>query len=180
MQESEPFPHAPSASPNWTLLVNPERLRWHQFARIERPKKEWNRIVKNRRKGHDVQPQSDFSIPEETVRVACAAYPKGNLYMQMRDAKGPTSSSWTPAIDHRKNEVIKIKFSTTDSRSCPRLTSCTSSQSPTPRRLITVRPRQQHEALQAARRREQTRAFAKQYARREGIEATISEARARL
>lgn len=92
-----------------------------------------------------LQPQSDFSIPEETVRVARAAYPKGNLYMQMRDAKGPTSSSWTPAIDHRKNEVIKIKFSTTDSRSCPRLTSCTSSRSPTPCRLITVRPHQQHE-----------------------------------
>ncbi len=35
-----------------------------------------------------LQPQSDFSIPEETVRVARAAYPKGNLYMQMRDAIG--------------------------------------------------------------------------------------------
>jgi hypothetical protein len=27
-----------------------------------------------------------------------------------------TSNSWTPAIDKRKNEVIKIKFSTTDCR----------------------------------------------------------------
>ena len=26
-----------------------------------------------------LQPQSDFSIPEETVHVARAAYPKGNL-----------------------------------------------------------------------------------------------------
>src|SRR5262249_53890425 len=76
--------------------------------------------------------------------------------------EGHTSRSWTPAIDHRKNEVIKSKFSTTDCCSCPRLTSCTSSQSPTPRRLLTVRPREQHEALQAARLREQTRAFARQ------------------
>src|SRR5207247_5822906 len=40
----------------------------------------------------------------------------------------------------------------------------------------TVRPQAQHEALQAARRRPQTRAFTKEYALREGIEATISEA----
>ncbi len=32
--------------------------------------------------------QHEFSIPEETARVACAAYPKGNLYMKMRDALG--------------------------------------------------------------------------------------------
>ena len=89
--------------------------------------------------------------------------------------EGHTSSSWTPAIDNRNNEVIKIRFSTTDCRSCPRLTSCTSSHSPTPRRLITVRPHEQHEALQAARRREQSPAFARQYARRAGIEATISQ-----
>jgi transposase len=33
--------------------------------------------------------QNEFSIPEETARVARAAYPKGNLYMKMRDALGP-------------------------------------------------------------------------------------------
>ena len=32
--------------------------------------------------------QNEFSIPEETARVAHAAYPKGNLYMKMRDALG--------------------------------------------------------------------------------------------
>jgi transposase len=32
--------------------------------------------------------QHEFSIPEETARVARAAYPKGNLYMKMRDALG--------------------------------------------------------------------------------------------
>ena len=35
-----------------------------------------------------LHPQHAFSIPEETVRVARAAYPKGNLYMKMRDALG--------------------------------------------------------------------------------------------
>src|SRR6266567_692362 len=33
--------------------------------------------------------------------------------------EGHTSISWTPAIDNRKNEVIKIKFSTTDCQLCP-------------------------------------------------------------
>lgn len=33
-------------------------------------------------------PQNEFAIPEETVRVARAAYPKGNLYLKMRDALG--------------------------------------------------------------------------------------------
>src|SRR5215469_3066098 len=94
--------------------------------------------------------------------------------------QGHTSISWTPAIDHRKNEVIKIKFSTTDCGSCPELTHCTRSQKKYKRRTLTVRPQAQHEALQEARRRPQTRAFAKQYALREGIEATISEARSCL
>ena len=35
-----------------------------------------------------LHPQHEFSIPEETARVAQAAYPKGNLYMKMRDALG--------------------------------------------------------------------------------------------
>jgi transposase len=35
-----------------------------------------------------LQPQHECSIPEETRRVAHAAYPKGNMYMKMRDALG--------------------------------------------------------------------------------------------
>jgi transposase len=35
-----------------------------------------------------LHPQHEFSIPEETARVARAAYPKGNIYMKMRDALG--------------------------------------------------------------------------------------------
>jgi transposase len=35
-----------------------------------------------------LQPQQECSIPEETRHVAHAAYPKGNMYMKMRDALG--------------------------------------------------------------------------------------------
>ena len=58
---------------------------------------------------------------------------------------------------------------------CPLLSHCTRSEKKYKRRTLTVRPQAQHEALQAARRRQQTSAFAKEYALREGIEATISQ-----
>lgn len=35
-----------------------------------------------------LHPQTDFAIPEETIRVASAAYPRGNVLMKMRDAPG--------------------------------------------------------------------------------------------
>jgi len=35
-----------------------------------------------------LQPQTTFSLPDETARVAHAAYPNGNLYLKMRDALG--------------------------------------------------------------------------------------------
>jgi hypothetical protein len=35
----------------------------------------------------------DSPIPEETFRVAHAAFPKGNVFMRMRDALGPIDSN---------------------------------------------------------------------------------------
>jgi transposase len=89
--------------------------------------------------------------------------------------QGQTSVSWTPTFDTRQHEVIKIRFSTKDCQACPVLTSCTSSQSRAPRRLLSVRPQEQYEALQAARKQQATKEFSQQYALRQGIEATISQ-----
>jgi transposase len=88
--------------------------------------------------------------------------------------QGHTSVSWTPTVDNQKNEVIKIRFSTKDCKVCPCQIQCTHSQSRVPRRLISVRPQKQYEALQAARQRQTKKGFTKQYAARSGIEATIS------
>lgn len=71
--------------------------------------------------------------------------------------------------------MIKIKFSTTDCGRCPRQLDCIRSAKKYKRRTITIRPQAQHEALQAARRRQKMPTFAKEYALREGIEATISQ-----
>ncbi len=88
--------------------------------------------------------------------------------------EGHTSSSWTPAIDNRKNEVIKIKFSTTDCQGCPSRSLCTQSSRHT-RRTVTIRPREQYLALMQRREQEQTKEFTQVYAKRAGIEGTISQ-----
>ena len=71
-------------------------------------------------------------------------------HQQATCPEGHTSSSWTPAIDNRTNEVIKIKFSTKDCQACPSLRLCTQSIRHV-RRTVTIRPKEQYEALQARR-----------------------------
>ena len=68
--------------------------------------------------------------------------------------QGETSISWTPAIDDRKNAVVKIKFSSTACGHCPLQVYCIRSTKQYKRRTITIRPQGQHEALQAARQRQ--------------------------
>jgi transposase len=59
--------------------------------------------------------------------------------------EGHTSSSWTPALDKRKNEVIKIKCSIKDCHACPSRSLCTRSTR-SPRRTITIRPEPHYQA----------------------------------
>ena len=89
--------------------------------------------------------------------------------------QGHTSVSWTPAVDKRKNEVVKIKFSMTDCRACPAQSLCTPFSCP-PRRTLTIRPQAQYFALKQRREQEKTRDFTQVYAKRAGIEGTISQA----
>jgi transposase len=87
---------------------------------------------------------------------------------------GKTSLSWTPTIDNRANPVIKVKFSSKDCRHCDHITQCIRSKKRSPRRTLTIRPQPQYQALQMARQREATTTFQAEYARRAGIEGTIS------
>lgn len=88
--------------------------------------------------------------------------------------EGHPSHSWTPSTDNRNNAVIRIKFSPGDCGSCPSRCHCVRSSKPYTRRSITVRPQEEHAALQAGRAREKTEAFKKEYARRAGVEGTLS------
>jgi transposase len=83
---------------------------------------------------------------------------------------GHTSLSWTPATDNRDNDVIKIKFARGDCCDCPFRSQCTR----TARRSLTIRPREQHEALMANRTRQSTPEYKTMQARRCGIEGTLS------
>jgi len=89
--------------------------------------------------------------------------------------QGHPSVSWTPAVDNRHTAVIKIKFSMRDCRPCPSRSKGIRSRKRSPRRTSTIRPQDHFLALRARRAREQTPAYAAEYARRAGIEATISQ-----
>jgi transposase len=89
--------------------------------------------------------------------------------------QGRASISWTPAADNRHTPVIKIKFSTTDCGRCPCQTQCIRSRKKYVRRTITVRPKDHYLALQARRAQVRTPEYAAEYARRAGIEGTLSE-----
>jgi transposase len=84
-----------------------------------------------------------------------------------------TSSSWTPSVDWPQNPVIRIKFAKKECRQYPSREHCAGNEM---RRTLTIRPEPQYKALQAARAREQTLEYAKEYAQRAGVEGTISQA----
>ena len=70
--------------------------------------------------------------------------------------------------------MIHVEFARADCLACPVRTQCTHA-AVNPRGL-TLRPRAQYEALQAARDRQQTADFKARYAVRAGIEGTLSQA----
>src|SRR2546430_14144056 len=65
-----------------------ERQKGKGFAKIEAKK---YRYVMDRRREENkmcLKPQPIESVPEETARIARRAYPKGNIYLQLRDTFG--------------------------------------------------------------------------------------------
>ena len=87
---------------------------------------------------------------------------------------GKISTGWMPLIDTRGNPIIQVRFASKDCRCCEQVSQCIRSTKRYPRRTLTIRPQPQYQALQAARQREATDAFRAEYARRAGIEGTIS------
>jgi transposase len=88
--------------------------------------------------------------------------------------RGRESGLWVPGHDRHGHPVIHIRFARTDCHACPARADCT--QAAAQPRTLTIRPRDQHEALQAARQRQTTEEFKQAYARRAGVEGTISQA----
>jgi transposase len=93
---------------------------------------------------------------------------------QARCPQGQTSVKWTPGRDVSGDPVVRIRFDTATCRVCPARSACTWAKN-APRQL-TVRSQAHHEAIQAARQRQETAAFKAQYARRAGVEGTHAQA----
>lgn len=89
--------------------------------------------------------------------------------------EGRASVEWVPRVDNRGNDSIHSRFSPSDCGPCPSRARCTRSEAKHPRRSISIRPPEQYEALQRRREREGTAEYAREYARRAGVEGTISQ-----
>jgi len=87
--------------------------------------------------------------------------------------EGKTSKKWTVKQKKNGHEEICARFGEIDCRTCPARTLCT--HSAVHPRQIALRPKEQHEAIQAARQRQTTTEFQERYAKRSGIEGTISQ-----
>ena len=88
--------------------------------------------------------------------------------------EGHTSVKWCPTHDRHGNHVIHIEFARADCLACPGRPHCT--RAATEPREMGLRPQAQQEALWAARQRQTTAAFQQAYARRAGVEGTLSQA----
>ncbi|RPI86737.1 MAG: IS1182 family transposase, partial [Chloroflexi bacterium] len=108
-------------------------------------------------KGFDV---SCFLIDWEQQQVTCP--------------RGQVSQVWTEnRTDKAGKPQIYVRFAKRSCQACPVRTDCTRSvQGP---RSLSFKPRPQYELLQWARQREHTQEFKDRYAKRAGIEGTISQ-----
>lgn len=87
--------------------------------------------------------------------------------------QGRKSVLWLPGQDRHGHAVVHMRFARADCAACTVRDQCTRAAGQP--RMLTVRTRAQHEALQAARQRQTTEGFQKTYAVRAGVEGTLSQ-----
>jgi hypothetical protein len=95
-----------------------------------------------------------------------------------RCPQGYTSIRWTPGGGVSGDPVVRIRFHAATCRACPVRPAC--AQAKDAPRQLTVRPQAFHEAIQAARQRQETAEFTVECARRAGIEGTQLVAKTRM
>ena len=103
--------------------------------------------------------QSQFHIDWQVEQVVCPA--------------GHTSRDWLQIPDRHGKPSLRVRFPLWACRSCPLHEQCTSVAA----KVLRLRPDEAtNTALVAARQRQETPAFWKQYAKRAGIEGTVAQA----
>ena len=88
--------------------------------------------------------------------------------------QGQVSTQWSEKLDSDGRGKINVFFSRQQCQDCPVRAECTTAKSGRGRSLKFL-PQAQHEALQTARQHQTTVEFQKDYARRAGVEGTISQ-----
>jgi len=86
--------------------------------------------------------------------------------------EGKTSLPWTPAT-RDDYPFCQVRFAKADCRACPVRARCT--RAATRPRQLSLRPREEHAALQRARERQATGDFAARYRHRAGVEGTLAQ-----
>jgi transposase len=90
---------------------------------------------------------------------------------QVRCPQGKSSTAWKEGVDNTGSPLILTYFRRKDCQVCPARELCTRAA----RRVVGFRPKEQYEALQAARQRHASAEGRQLYNRRAGIEGTISQ-----
>jgi transposase len=88
--------------------------------------------------------------------------------------QGTSSRKWSETHDTHGNPIVNIRFDAKLCAKCVARSQCTHSVQGA--REITVRPREQYEALQSARQYQKTPEFKAEYATRAGVEGTLAQA----
>jgi transposase len=93
---------------------------------------------------------------------------------QVRCPQGQLSQNWCPGRHNQGEKVIRVSFSAVTCHACPVKALCTKREK-NKGRILTLSPQPVHEARQRRRAEQRTPAFQERYARRAGIEGTLSE-----
>ena len=106
---------------------------------------------------------ADFTVDWDRQKVRCP--------------EGKESAGWYKDVKRPGQRAqVRAQFRAADCRGCTSRSRCTRTQSPKQGRVVAVLPRQEHDALAAARAREDTAEGRRLYAQRQGIESTLSQA----
>ncbi len=137
-----------------TLLVESKQQHSLELIGPVRDNVSWQSKIAD---GYDL---SRFKINWKNQQVTCPQGKKSN-------------QKWTSYLDQWGNRAIRVKFPKATCLSCSSRSLCTRSKTE-PRRL-TLRPKEEHQAIVKRRRQQETNKWSKQYNQRAGVEGTISQ-----
>jgi transposase len=94
-----------------------------------------------------------------------------------RCPEGKESAGWYKDVKRPGQRArVRAQFRAADCRNCASRSRCTRTQTPNQGRVLAILPRDEHDALAAARARGRTAEGRRLYAQRQGIESTMSQA----